>query len=100
MTVIKKETNEIESEQWFYLSMQEITYSLGIDSATIVEIVEEGIVAPEKNEQNEWQFNTEAFRRIRTIVKLNKDLGVNMAGACLAIELLNEIERLKMLVNR
>lgn len=84
-----------ESEQWFRLTLREITGTFGVSQETIIEIVEEGIVTVEKNPHNELLFDPEAFRRIRTVLKLHNDLGVNLAGAGLALELLSEIERLR-----
>lgn len=89
-----------ECEEQFYLSLKEITYSFGVSETTIIEIIDEGIVSAYKDERNEWQFDNEAFRRIRTVLHLNRDLGINLAGAGLALELLSEIERLRQLVNR
>lgn len=87
-----------ESEEWFYLSLQEVSISFGVTSDTIMEIVEEGIISAHVNEQQELQFDTEALRSIRTTLRLHQDLGVNMAGAALALELLNEINRLRSLL--
>ncbi|MGQ3889176.1 chaperone modulator CbpM [Legionella sp. CNM-1927-20] len=100
MTRNQNETQLPECEEQFYLSLQEITYSFGVSQATILEIIDEGIVSAKKDEKNELQFDHEAFRRIRTVLKLNKDLGVNLAGAGLALELLSEIERLQHLLER
>ncbi|STX30200.1 putative chaperone-modulator protein CbpM [Legionella beliardensis] len=88
-----------ECEEQFYLSLQEITYSFSVSQTTILDIIDEGIISANKNEQDEWQFDNEAFRRIRMVLQLTRDLGVNLAGAGLAIELLNEIERLQRLID-
>ncbi|MGQ3890529.1 chaperone modulator CbpM [Legionella sp. CNM-4043-24] len=89
-----------ESEEWFYLSLQEVTRSFGVPTDTIMEIIDEGIVSVHVNEKNELQFDTHAIHSIRTTLRLHQDLGVNMAGAALALELLREIERLKALLRR
>jgi len=94
MTNDKKNPLTLESEGWFHLSLHEITYTFGVDSSTIIEIVNEGIVSAQKDGSNEWQFDSEAFRRIRIVLRLQQDLGVNLAGAALALELLDEIEKL------
>ncbi|STX52888.1 putative chaperone-modulator protein CbpM [Legionella busanensis] len=100
MTRNQNKTQFPECEEHFYLSLQEITYSFGVSQATILEIIDEGIISATKDEQDELQFDHEAFRRIRTVLKLNRDLGVNLAGAGLALELLTEIERLRHLLER
>jgi chaperone modulatory protein CbpM len=100
MTKNKNITPVVESEEWFYLSLQEVTCSFGVSSETILEIIEEGIVSAKVNEQNELLFDTEALRCIRTTLRLHRDLGVNMAGAGLAIQLLDEIHRLRALLRQ
>jgi chaperone modulatory protein CbpM len=83
-------------ELWFYLSLDEVTESFGVTREVIVNIIDEGIVVVE-GEESQWQFDGEAVRYIRTVLQLERDLGVNLAGAALALELLEEIEKLKSL---
>ncbi|KTC70264.1 putative chaperone-modulator protein CbpM [Legionella birminghamensis] len=94
----KQKTATIESEHLFSLSLQEISHSFGVTRETIIEIVQEGIVTVDKNEKNEWLFDDEALSRIRTVIRLNKDLGVNLAGAGLVLDLLAEIDQLRALL--
>ncbi|VEG91354.1 chaperone modulator CbpM [Legionella spiritensis] len=89
----------MECEEWYSLSLHEVTYSFGVSEQIIYDIIDEGIVTVRRNEKNELSFDNEALRRIRTALQLHRDLGVNLAGAALALELLNEIERLQILVN-
>lgn len=98
MTKINNPSAAMEGEEWFYLSMHEITYSLGIKPEMIIEIINEGIISINPNEQEQWQFDNEAYRRIRTVFQLNRDLGVNVPGAGLILELLSEIDRLQSLI--
>ncbi|CEK11454.1 chaperone modulator CbpM [Legionella hackeliae] len=95
-----KGSGTVEGEDWFYLSLREVTYSFGVSKETILEIIDEGIVTPQKSEQEEFVFDSEAIRSIGTVLRLNRDLGVNLAGAGLALELLQEIEHLKMLLEQ
>ena len=87
-----------ECEEWFFLSLGEVSSSFGITTETVIEIMDEGIVSAQRDEKNEWKFDNEAVRRIRTVLQLNRDLGVNLAGAGLALELLHEIDRLRSLL--
>lgn len=92
----KKKPNECEA--WFSLSLREVSSSFGVPSALVVEMIDEGIIPVTKENKNEWQFDNEAIRSIRTVLRLHHDLGVNMAGAALAIELLKEIDNLRALL--
>ena len=89
---------QTECEQWYYLSLKEVTGSFGVSSETIIEIVEQGIIPVEKDKPEDWRFDSKAIGSIRTILQLNKDLGVNIAGAVLALELIREIDRLRGLI--
>jgi len=44
---------------------------------------------------DELRFHYASVRRILTVVHLQQDLGVNLAGAALALELLERIEGLR-----
>lgn len=94
-----KKGSAIECEKWFYLSLSEVISSFGVSQETIIEIIDEGIVSVQEDEEQQLRFDSEAVRRIRTVLQLNRDLGVNWAGAGLALELLKKIEYLESLVN-
>lgn len=96
----KHEHSQTGTETWYYLSLNDVSGSFGVSSETIVEIVNEGIVNVHINERNEWQFDNEAVGNIRTTLRLHQDLGVNMAGAGLALQLLDEIRRLRALLHQ
>jgi chaperone modulatory protein CbpM len=66
----------------------------------VITYVQEGIldpddeaVAPERADN--WQFHISSVKRVRTVVHLQRDLGVNLAGAALALELLDRIAELE-----
>lgn len=99
MVGYEKSSADSACEEWFSLSLHEVVTSLGVSEHMIIEIVDEGIVHASKNEQDEWLFDSEALRSIRTVLQLNKDLGINVAGAGLALELLKEIDRLHALLD-
>ena len=91
----RKETTTENCEEWFQLTMTEVTYSFGVDDKTIQKIIDEGIINVEHDVNDQLQFNNEAIQRIKTVLRLHRDLGVNIAGAGLAIELMKRIEALE-----
>lgn len=99
MTNKHKEMQALEGEAWYRLSLREVTYSFGIQEETLIEIIDQGIVSGEQNAQGDLYFDSEALKRIRKVLQLHRDLGVNVAGAALAIELLEEIDRLHALLH-
>ena len=94
----KDQTKVQEGEVAYYLTLKEITVSLGVSSEVIIEILEEGIVTEQPEQPDQWIFDDEAMHRIKTALQLNRDLGINWAGAALALDLLDEIARLHRLL--
>ena len=76
-------------------SMQEICRICGIHERLVVEIVEEGVVEPFGDAPEQWRFTGIAVTRIQRVIRLQQEFEVNLPGAALALELLEEIERLK-----
>ena len=66
----------------------------------VISYVQEGILDPQDDavmpkNAGTWQFHISSVRRVRTAVHLQRDLGVNLAGAALALELLDRITELE-----
>jgi chaperone modulatory protein CbpM len=56
----------------------------------IAEIVEEGIVAPAGTSPMHWRFTGLMMRRVQVVLRLERDLDINLPGAAMIIELLEE----------
>ena len=61
----------------------------------IIEMVEEGILDPEGASVYNWRFDTRALKRLQTAIRLQQDLGVNLPGSALVLDLLEEMESLR-----
>src|SRR4051794_33080618 len=96
---MKKQMMEILSavivDETVTFSAQEISYTCGISIEIIEEMVEHGLVEPQKSNADDWQFDPQALRRVKVALRLQKDLGVNLAGAALALDLVNELQALR-----
>jgi chaperone modulatory protein CbpM len=66
----------------------------GVHERLVVDIVEEGVVEPRGN-VGAWRFTGIAITRVQRVLRLQDEFEVNLAGAALALELLEEIERLR-----
>lgn len=66
----------------------------------IVELVDEGLLTPAGSAPGEWRFTGAHLHRARVALRLEDDLGVNLAGAALALELLDELDMLRARVLR
>lgn len=76
-------------------SLSELCSLCSVTEELVVEIVAEGIVAPVGRERAQWRFSGVALTRVQRVVRLQHDFGVNLPGAALALDLLEEVERLR-----
>jgi chaperone modulatory protein CbpM len=77
------------------LSLQEICRACRVSEELVVDIVAEGIVEPLGGSPPQWRFSGLAVARIQRVVRLQQEFDVNLPGAALALELLEEVERLR-----
>ena len=75
-------------------TLVEFCSACGVEQRRVIEMVEEGVIEPIAD-QDDWQFHGEALLRAKRALRLVRDLGVNWPGAALALDLLEEIERLR-----
>ncbi len=77
------------------LTLDDICRACAAETARITELIEEGVLSPAGAGPSEWRFTGVHMHRARIAVRLQRDLGVNLAGAALALELMDELERLR-----
>ncbi|MEX2352959.1 MAG: chaperone modulator CbpM [Gammaproteobacteria bacterium] len=77
------------------LSIDQLAEICSCRTEWIMELVEEGIVEPYGQEPAEWRFAGVSVTRVRTAMRLHRDLEVNLAGIALAIDLLEEVSELQ-----
>ena len=77
------------------LTLDELCQACSMQADWIVMLVEEGVLEPSGANQPSWRFTGAQLRSALTIARLQRDLGVNLPGAALALELLDEIETLR-----
>jgi chaperone modulatory protein CbpM len=82
-------------EEVTVLTTTELGRLCTVEVQRIVELVEEGILDVEGQAGGEWHFAPSSLRRARTALRLQQDLGVNLAGVALALELLEDIAALR-----
>jgi chaperone modulatory protein CbpM len=75
-------------------SLEDLCRICEVREQIVVEIVEEGVVEPRRAGDG-WHFTGIAVTRIQRVIRLQQEFEVNLPGAALALELLDEIERLK-----
>ncbi len=82
----------VEEEMEF--SLAELSQACCVDAEWLVALVEEGIIEPLERESR-WCFTGPTVQRVRTVQRLQRDLRVNLPGAALTLELLEEINALR-----
>jgi chaperone modulatory protein CbpM len=79
------------------VTIGDLCRSCTVEIETVTLLVEEGILEPVGSDVEHWQFTVASLRRVKTVIHLQRDLGVNLAGAALALELLDRIAELERL---
>ncbi|WP_426147707.1 chaperone modulator CbpM [Polaromonas sp. DSR2-3-2] len=82
------------------LSLDDLCRACAAQAERIVELVDEGLLTPAGTAPGEWRFTGVHLHRARVALRLESDLGVNLAGAALALELLDELDALRERVQR
>lgn len=82
-------------EEQNQLTLAELSRACAVHAECIIELVEEGVLAPLGREPRSWRFSGIHMRRARVALRLQRDLGLNLAGAALALQLLEEVETLR-----
>jgi chaperone modulatory protein CbpM len=84
---------ELIDEQTTF-TLIELCRSCAVEAELIETLVEHGILEPSGKRGRHWCFPANSLRRTRITLHLKRDLGVNLAGAALALDLLERIEAL------
>ena len=82
------------------LSLSEVCRASHVHAEVVIQLVEIGVLEPRGREPAEWRFTGEAIIVVRRAENLRRDLDINLPGVALALDLLDEIDRLRDRVNR
>jgi chaperone modulatory protein CbpM len=84
----------IVGENW-QLTLTEFHERYHVTEDVLRDMLEEGLFHPRKIDKETLYLDLKALQRIRTAWHLQRDLGVNLPGAALALDLLQELEELR-----
>ncbi|RCX32737.1 chaperone modulator CbpM [Thioalbus denitrificans] len=84
---------ELIDEQTTF-TLAELCRCCAVEAELIEALVEHGILEPVGRYGHHWRFPSSSLRRTRITIHLQRDLGVNLAGAALALDLLERLEAL------
>ena len=86
------------------LTLDELCRICAVHTGYIVELVQEGIIVPSvvastvtngDDATDAWRFNSVHVRHTKVAWRLQRDLDVNLPGAALALQLLEELASLR-----
>lgn len=87
-------------EEQTELTLADVSSACAAQADMIIELVNEGILAPagasHDHSPDRWRFTGANMYRARIALRLQNDLGVDLAGAALALELLDELQSLRV----
>jgi len=76
------------------VSFVQLCEACEVHAESIEAMMEEGIIAPIGGGVSKWRFTRSSVVRVRSVLRMRRDLHVNLAGAALALDLLERIEAL------
>jgi len=82
------------------LSLGQLCKACSVHADWVINLVEEGIIEPDGDKIQVWRFSGASLIRVHSAIRLQRDLGVNLAGIALVLDLLEELKYLRMHVGQ
>lgn len=82
-------------EDEVHMSIMEISQATRTSEELIMSWVSEGVLSPAGSSPEDWRFSGDSLKRAKTAAHLSYDLELNTPGVALALDLLDEITRLR-----
>jgi len=83
-----------------WIAVSEICQLCRLDLDAVLELAQLGVMSSRERVPGEWQVPATALPRLRVVGRLMRDLGVNVSGAALAVELLEAQRELEVRLRR
>jgi chaperone modulatory protein CbpM len=100
-------TNELHTfltgdilEERIDLTLAELCCACQVPADWVLVMIEEGVLEPHGHDPSCWRFHGSSVRRLHRAMRLQRDLGVNVAGVALALDLLDELEVMRLRLSR
>ncbi len=78
------------------LTLDELCRVCAVQTGFVLALLDEGVIEPQAGQAPEsWRFTETQVRHVTLAWRLQRDLGVNLAGAALAVQLLDEMQALR-----
>jgi len=98
-TVIKISGSILEEEPT--INLAQLCQYCQTHAEFVIRLVDQGVIVPIEGESTRyWRFHQSAQIRTHKALRLRRDLGINLSGIALSLELLDEIDSLKKELNQ
>jgi len=82
-------------EEEVQLSLTELCQASSAERELVLQLVEHGVIEPQGDAPQAWVFSGSSLQRTRVALRLLHDLELNLPGAALAVDLLDQIAQLQ-----
>lgn len=82
-------------EEEVQLSLTELCQASSAERELVLQLVEHGVIEPQGDAPQAWVFTGRSLQRTRVALRLLRDLELNLPGAALAVDLLDQIAQLQ-----
>ena len=89
-TTVRTSTCEIVET----ITLSDLSRTWDMPADWIIDLVEHGILDPVDREGGDWVFHSTSLSRTGRAMRLRRDLGINLAGIGLILDLLEDRDRL------
>ncbi len=86
--------------QQFLVPIEELAREAGLHIGLVKQLVEYGVIEPAPGSASPILFPSAAIDRLRCAVRLRRDLGVNLAGAAVIVEMRERLRTLRAELER
>jgi chaperone modulatory protein CbpM len=76
-------------------TFHELCISCNVNPDWVAGLVEQGVIDAVGATRQQWQFTALSLLRVAKARRLERDLGLNLPGIALALELLDQLEELR-----
>jgi len=77
------------------ITLADLSRACRVHAEWVIELIEEGVIEPRGPGRPQWRFAATTVVRVEKARRLQNDLGVNLAGVALALQLLDRIDTLE-----
>ena len=82
-------------EETTSITFKEVCQKYNIPKELLIEMIEQGLFSSQSAPIEQTQLNLNDLHRMESAFRLHKDLGVNLPGVALALDLMEEIEEIR-----